>query len=54
MRIEDVNARSFYEIEAADQQWSVEQLRRQYHSSLYEWLALSQDKTEVMRLVNEE
>jgi hypothetical protein len=41
MRIENVNARSFYEIEAADQQWSVEQLRRQYQSSLYERLALS-------------
>jgi predicted nuclease of restriction endonuclease-like (RecB) superfamily len=53
MRIEDVNARSFYEIESADQQWSVEQLKRQYHSSLYERLALSRDKTEVMRLANE-
>jgi predicted nuclease of restriction endonuclease-like (RecB) superfamily len=53
MRIEDANARSFYEIEAADQQWSVEQLKRQYHSSLYERLALSRDKTEVMRLANE-
>jgi predicted nuclease of restriction endonuclease-like (RecB) superfamily len=53
MRIENVNARSFYEIEAADQQWSVEQLRRQYQSSLYERLALSRDKTEVMRLANE-
>jgi len=50
MRIENPQARSFYEIECARQQWSVRQLQRQYGSSLFERLALSRDKDEVMRL----
>jgi predicted nuclease of restriction endonuclease-like (RecB) superfamily len=53
MRIKDEQARRFYEIEATEQQWTYNQLSRQYHSSLYERLALSRDKTEVMRLANE-
>ena len=53
MRIKDVNARRFYEIEATNQQWTVRQLKRQYDSSLYERLALSRDKDEVMRLAIE-
>ena len=53
MRVDDVNARSFYEIECAQQQWSVRQLSRQVGSSLYERLALSRDKDEVMRLARE-
>jgi predicted nuclease of restriction endonuclease-like (RecB) superfamily len=53
MRIKNEDERSFYEIEAARQQWTVRQLSRQYNSSLYERLALSRDKDEVMRLANE-
>jgi predicted nuclease of restriction endonuclease-like (RecB) superfamily len=53
MRIKNADERRFYEIEAARQQWSVRQLSRQYNSSLYERLALSRDKDEVMRLANE-
>jgi predicted nuclease of restriction endonuclease-like (RecB) superfamily len=53
MRVENQEARRFYEIEATQQQWSVRQLARQCASSLYERLALSRDKTEVMRLANE-
>ena len=53
MRIENPNARSFYEIECTQQQWSVRQLSRQVGSSLYERLALSRDKDEVMRLAKE-
>lgn len=53
MRIENIEARSFYEIEAAQQQWSVKQLSRQVGSSLYERLALSRNKDEVMRLALE-
>lgn len=53
MRIENPDARSFYEIECAQQQWSVRQLCRQVGSSLYERLALSRDKDEVMRLARE-
>ena len=52
-RIENIEARSFYEIEAAQQQWSVKQLSRQVGSSLYERLALSRNKDEVMRLALE-
>ena len=50
MRIENPDARSFYEIECTQQQWSVRQLNRQVGSSLYERLALSRNKDEVMRL----
>ena len=53
MRIDNPSARSFYEIECAQQQWSVRQLSRQVSSSLYERLALSRDKNEVMRLAQE-
>lgn len=53
MRIENPDARSFYEIECTQQQWSVRQLSRQVGSSLYERLALSRNKDEVMRLASE-
>lgn len=49
MCVENPDARSFYEIECAQQQWSVRQLNRQVGSSLYERLALSRNKDEVMR-----
>jgi predicted nuclease of restriction endonuclease-like (RecB) superfamily len=50
MRIKNADERSFYEIEALNQNWSEVYLKRQYHSSLYERLALSRDKKEVMKL----
>lgn len=53
MRIDNPEARSFYEIECHQQQWSVRQLSRQVGSSLYERLALSRDKDAVMRLARE-
>lgn len=53
MREENPQARNFYEIEAYNQQWSKRHLQRQVDSSLYERLALSRDKDEVMRLANE-
>ncbi len=53
MRIQDENERSFYEIEAAKSNWGIRTLQRQYNSSLYERLALSRDKDEVMRLAKE-
>ena len=43
MRIDDVNERHFYEIEAAKNNWSLRELNRQYDSGLYERLALSTD-----------
>ena len=53
MRIKDANARSFYEIECAKQNWGVRWLQRQVNSSLYERLALSKEKDEVIRLATE-
>jgi predicted nuclease of restriction endonuclease-like (RecB) superfamily len=53
MRMKNEQERQFYEIESVEQQWSVRQLSRQYNSSLYERLALSRDKDEVMRLAGE-
>ena len=53
MRVENSDARSFYEIECTAQQWSVRQLSRQVGSCLYERLVLSRDKDEVMRLAKE-
>jgi hypothetical protein len=44
MRVDNGKARRFYEIEAASQQWTVNQFKRQVGSSLYERLALSRDK----------
>lgn len=53
MRVENPDARSFYEIECVQQQWSKRQLSRQVGSCLYERLALSRNKDEVMRLAKE-
>lgn len=53
MRIKNEEERQFYEIEALREHWSVRHLQRQYASSLYERLALSRDKDEVMRLSRE-
>ncbi len=53
LTIDNHDERSFYEIEATANQWSVRELRRQIASSLYERLALSRDKTEIRRLANE-
>lgn len=50
MRINNPDERRFYEIEATQQSWSEKHLKRQYHSSLYERLALSRNKDEVMQL----
>ena len=53
MRIEDKDERDFYEKEAIQSGWNVSTLKRQYHSSLYERLALSRNKDDVLRLANE-
>ena len=50
MRIKNVDERHFYEIEAAKNDWSLSELKRQYDSSLYERLALSGDKEKVLHL----
>lgn len=53
MRIENHEERHFYEIETLNQNWSVRQLQRQVSSSLFERLALSRNRNEVIRLANE-
>ena len=50
MRISDPDERSFYEIEAAENNWSVRELNRQFDSALYQRLALSRDKDAVKQL----
>ena len=50
MRIDNVDERHFYEIEAANNGWSILELRRQRDSSLYERLLLSSDKDKVFEL----
>jgi len=53
MGIKNPDERSFYEIEAAEQGWSLRELKRQYNSGLYERLALSRDKNGVRKLARE-
>jgi predicted nuclease of restriction endonuclease-like (RecB) superfamily len=53
LRVKDPNERSFYEIEATEQNWTVRHLKRQFDSSLYERLALSRDKEGIRRLARE-
>lgn len=50
MRMENLDERSFYEIEAVQNNWSLRELRRQIDSALYERLVLSRDKEKVKSL----
>ena len=50
MRMNDVNERCFYEIEAFKNNWSLRELQRQFDSALYQRLALSRDKKAVKEL----
>lgn len=50
LRIENEDERNFYEIETANNNWSVRELQRQYNSSLYERLSLSKNKKTVKAL----
>jgi len=53
LTIDNADERSFYEIEANQNNWGVRELKRQINSSLYQRLALSRDKHEVRRLAGE-
>ena len=53
IRIKNEDERRFYELESLSNQWTVDELKRQYSSSLYERLALSRDKDKVIRLAKE-
>ena len=50
LRVKNVAARAFYEIEAVNNSWGARELERQISSQLYERLALSRDKKGVMEL----
>jgi predicted nuclease of restriction endonuclease-like (RecB) superfamily len=49
-RIENLAERKFYEIESANENWSLEELKRQYNASLYERLVLSRNKKKIKAL----
>ncbi len=53
LTIDNPDERRFYEIEAAQNNWGVRELKRQIASSLFERLALSRDKDEIRRLASE-
>lgn len=50
--IDNPDERRFYEIEAANQDWSVRELKRQFDTSLYERLALSRDREGIQQLAS--
>jgi predicted nuclease of restriction endonuclease-like (RecB) superfamily len=50
LKIDTIEKRSFYEIEAAQNKWVARELERQINSLLYERLAKSKDKKGLMRL----
>lgn len=52
MRVENTDARRFYEIEATSNHWKLFELKRQFNSALYERLALSRDKAAVKALAS--
>lgn len=49
-RIDNLGARSFYELQALTQRWNVRELRRQRDSMLYERVGLSSDRDAVLAL----
>ncbi|KQO26864.1 hypothetical protein ASF11_04120 [Acidovorax sp. Leaf76] len=51
--IKHAEERSFYEIEATQQQWTLRDLKRQFQSGLYERLALSRDQDGIRQLAQQ-
>ena len=54
MRIENEIERQFYEIESFQNQWTLEELERQFNTGLFERLAASKNKSEVRRLAKDD
>jgi predicted nuclease of restriction endonuclease-like (RecB) superfamily len=52
IRIDNMQARNFYEIECIKNNWSARELERQKSSLLFERLALSKDKKGLLKLAN--
>ena len=53
MRIDNVDERHFYEIEAVRNDWSLAEMKRQFDSALFERLALSKDKDAIKKLAEQ-
>lgn len=53
LKVENEKARQFYEAETINSNWSTRELERQINSLLYERLAMSRDKSEVLQLSKE-
>ncbi|MGH1335884.1 MAG: PDDEXK nuclease domain-containing protein [Aureispira sp.] len=53
IRIKNVEERSFYEIEAIQNNWSLRELQRQFDSALYQRLLLSTEKSKVKELAEQ-
>ncbi len=53
LTIKDHDERNFYEIEAANEGWSLSELKRQKATAVYERLALSRDKEGIRKLAAE-
>jgi predicted nuclease of restriction endonuclease-like (RecB) superfamily len=53
LKVDEPLARSFYEKEASQSNWSVRELKRQMNAMLFERLALSKDSRAVMRMARE-
>ncbi len=53
LRVENPDARAFYEAEAVAARWSTRELERQINSLLFERLALSRDRAGVLALAQE-
>lgn len=50
LKVENVEARNFYMLEAVDNNWSTRELERQINSLLFERIALSREKDEVLNM----
>ena len=53
MRVSELHARAFYEIESVQQNWKARELERQIHSLLFARLAKSRDKKGVLKLATQ-
>ncbi|MCL2073127.1 MAG: PDDEXK nuclease domain-containing protein [Marinilabiliaceae bacterium] len=53
IRIKNEIERQFYEVESYQNQWSVRELERQFNTGLFERLAVSRNKSEILKLAKE-
>jgi predicted nuclease of restriction endonuclease-like (RecB) superfamily len=53
MQVDNEKERQFYEVESFQNNWNLEELKRQYNTGLYERLALGKNPDEIWRLARE-